>query len=553
MAHERVIRGGTVHDGSGAPGYVADVRIADGKIVEVGEALRGDDVLDASGCVVAPGFIDIHTHYDAQVFWDPGLRPSSSHGVTTVVAGNCGFTIAPTRAEHHDVIVHTLENVEDMDADTLTEGIVWEFETFPQYLDLVQSRGTMLNYTSYFGHSALRLYVMGDAAYERAAKPEEIAQMCVLLREAIDAGAAGFSSSFSYAHRGVDGKPVPSRFADRDEVEALYLAAGETGKGAVLATPGEQCSYPDFYALAAKIGRPFFWPLFALPDGRHLEHLERHREGLAQGLDVWPQVTPRPLTMQFTMADAYSLNTGTVFGELMKVGRAVRVAAYRDPEWRALAAADLEQSPMKPRWDTFEVSESDRFPELVGRRVGELARERGCSPLDVMCELAVAEDLSTRFRAYIANDDPDGVAELLTQDHVALGLSDAGAHVDQLCDAPLSTDLLGTWVRDRQVLPLERAVRMLSGQQADIFGFVGRGYVREGHWADLVVFDPDTVAPGPTTRRRDFPANGERLTCEEPVGLRHVLVNGAPIRRDEVQVPVPEDPAARPGTRPVLA
>jgi len=550
---ELVIRGGTVVDGSGAPGYAADVRIAGGTVVEIGARLTGDDVLDAAGCVVAPGFVDAHTHFDAQVFWDPGLRPTSYHGVTTVVAGNCGFTIAPTRAEHHDVIVRTLENVEDMDAATLTEGIAWEFETFPQYLDLVGARGTMLNYSCYFGHSAVRLYVMGDAAYERAATPEEIARMCALLQEGIAAGAAGFSSSFSYAYRGVDGKSVPSRLAERDEVEALYLAAGATGKGAVLATPGEQCSYPDFYALQERVGRPFFFPLFALPDGKHLDHLERHREGLARGLDVWPQVTPRPLTMQFTMADAYSLNTGQVFGELMKVGRPVRMAAYRDPEWRALAAADLEHSPMKPRWNTFEISESARFPELVGRRVGDLAREREVNPLDVMCEIAVAEDLATRFRAYIANDDPDQVAHLLAHDHVALGLSDAGAHVDQLCDAPLSTDLLGTWVSDRQVLTVEQAVHKLSGELADIFGFAGRGRLREGAWGDVVVFDPDTVAPGPTTRVRDFPADGERLTCEQPVGVRHVLVNGTPIRRDEVQLPVPEAAAERPGTRPVVA
>jgi N-acyl-D-aspartate/D-glutamate deacylase len=318
----------------------------------------------------------------------------------------------------------------------------------------------------------------------------------------------------------------------------------------VLATPGEQCTYPDFYSLQERIGRPFFWPLFAQSDGRHVEHLERHREALERGLDVWPQVTPRPLTMQFTMADAYSLNTGTVFGELMKVGRAVRLAAYRDPEWRALAAADLEHSPMKPRWETFEVSESARFPELQGRRVSELAAERGVSPLDVMCDLALAEDLETRFRAYIANDDVDAVAELLNFDHVALGLSDAGAHVDQLCDAPLSTDLLGTWVRERGVMPVERAVRMLSGQQADIFGFVGRGYVREGYWADLCVFDPDTIGPGPTTRVRDFPADGERLTAEAPTGLRHVLVNGTPIRVDEEQRDVLD---RRPGTQPEIA
>jgi N-acyl-D-aspartate/D-glutamate deacylase len=249
------------------------------------------------------------------------------------------------------------------------------------------------------------------------------------------------------------------------------------------------------------------------------------------------------------MADAYSLNTGKVFGELLKVSREVRIAAYRDPEWRAHAAADLEESPMKPRWATFEVSESKRFPELQGRRVSDLAKERGVGPLDVMCELALGEDLETRFRAYIANDERDAVADLLNHDHVVLGLSDAGAHVDQLCDAPLPTDLLGTWVRDREVMPLERAVRKLSGEPADMFGFARRGYVREGNWADLCVFDPETVSPGPTRRVRDFPADAERLTAEEPAGMRHILVNGSPIRVDERQVDLGD---FRPGTRPEM-
>ena len=187
---------------------------------------------------------------------------------------------------------------------------------------------------------------------------------------------------------------------------------------------------------------------------------------------------------------------------------------------------------MRPRWETFEVSESERFPELQGRRVTDLARERGCSPLDVMCEIAVAEDLETRFRAYIANDDVDAVADLLTHDNVVLGLSDAGAHVDQLCDAPLYTDLLGKWVRERSLMPLERAVRKLSGEPADMFGFVRRGYLREGYWADVCVFDPQTVGPGPLRRVRDFPADAERLTADQPTGVRHVLVNGTPIRSD---------------------
>ncbi len=382
MSADLVIRGGTVVDGSGQPGRVADVTVTGGMIEAIGPRLDGDVELDASGCVVAPGFIDIHTHFDAQVFWDPHLKPSSYHGVTTVVAGNCGFSIAPCRPEHHDVIVHTLESVEGMDPATLSAGIAWEFETFPDYLDLVGRRGTALNFTAYIGHTALRLYVMGDAAYERAATPEEIERMCQFVDEAMQVGAAGLSTSFSFAHRGVDGKPVPSRFAEMDEVEALFMAVGKAGKGVVLTTPGWQCEYPDVFTWQARVGRPFTCPLFALSSGKHREVVQLHEEALARGANVWPQVTPRPLTMQFTLADAYNLNIGEVFGELIKVSPGVRKAAYRDQEWRTRAFEDLEQNEggMRPRWETFEVSESEQFPELVGRRVTDIARERDCQP-----------------------------------------------------------------------------------------------------------------------------------------------------------------------------
>jgi N-acyl-D-aspartate/D-glutamate deacylase len=391
---------------------------------------------------------------------------------------------------------------------------------------------------------------MGDAAYERAATADEIRRMCQLVGEAIDVGAAGFSTSFSFAHRGAEGKPVPSRFAEMDEVEALFMAAGRAGKGVVLATPGWQCEYPDVFTWAERVGRPFTCPLFALASGKHREVAQLHAEALARGANVWPQVTPRPLTMQFTLADAYNLNVGQVFAELMKVGPDVRKAAYRDAEWRAKAYDDLETNAtgMKPRWETYEVSESEQFPDLLGRRVSDIATERGCSPFDVMCELALAEDLKTRFRAYIANDDPEEVAFLLTREHVILGLTDAGAHVDQLCDAPLPTDLLGTWVRERSLMPLERAVRKLTGEAADMFGFEKRGYLREGNFADVTVFDPATVGTGPQRRLRDLPADGERLTAEEPTGMRHVLVNGTPIRRDEGQLAF----EARPGMQPTL-
>jgi N-acyl-D-aspartate/D-glutamate deacylase len=548
MPSDLVIRGGTVFDGSGEPGRVADVAITGGLIEEIGPKLDGREELDASGCAVAPGFIDVHTHFDAQVFWDPELKPSSYHGVTTVVAGNCGFSIAPCRPEHHDVIVHTLENVEGMDANTLSAGIAWEYETFPEYLDLVHRRGTTLNFTAYIGHTALRLYVMGDAAYERAATPEEIERMCQLVDEAMGVGAAGFSTSFSFAHRGVDGKPVPSRFAEMDEVEALFMAVGKTGKGVVLTTPGWQCEYPDIFTWQPRVGRPFTCPLFALSNGKHRDVVKLHEEALANGANVWPQVSPRPLTMQFTLADAYNLNVGEVFGELIKVSPGVRKAAFRDQEWRMRAYDDLENSAtgMKPRWETFEVSESERFPELLGRRVTDIARERNTSPLDVMCELSLAEDLTTRFRAYIANDDREEVGLLLTEDHVVLGLTDAGAHVDQLCDAPSPTDLLGTWVREREIMPLERAIRKLAGEPADMFGFEGRGYLRPGYAADVTVFDPATVDPGPQRRLRDLPADGERLTNEEPTGMRHVMVNGTLIRTDERQVDLEQLPGTRP-------
>ncbi|MGH9090484.1 MAG: N-acyl-D-amino-acid deacylase family protein [Acidimicrobiales bacterium] len=550
MLADLVVRGGTVVDGSGGPGRAADVAVSDGVVVAVGPDLRGADELDATGCVVAPGFVDVHTHYDAQVFWDPALRPTSYHGVTTVVAGNCGFTIAPTRPEHHEVIVRTLENVEDMDAATLTEGIVWDFLTYPDYLELVRRRGTVLNYACYVGHSSVRLFVMGDDAYRREATPPEVEAMCRLVVEGIEAGAAGFSTSFAYTHRGMDGLPVPSRFAARDEVEALFLAAGSTGRGMVLATAGEQCTYADIYELQPRIGRPFTYPLFAQADGRHQAQLALQEEAVARGVQVWPQVTPRPLTMQFTMENPFSLNVSAVFGELLDRDREARIAAYRDPAWRQRAAADLDGVTMRPRWETCEVSESERFPELEGRRVDALARERGCRPLDVICDVAVAEDLATRFRIYIANDHEDSVGRLLAHEQVMLGLSDAGAHVGQLCDAPIPTDLLGHWVRERGTLTLERAVRKLSGEPADLFGFVRRGYLRPGYWADVCVFDPETVAPGPTSRHRDFPAGGERLAAEEPAGVRHVLVNGTPIRRDGVQLATG---GLRPGTRPEVA
>jgi len=539
-----------VVDGTGAPAVEADVAIQDGRIVAIGQGLEGDRVIDATGRVVAPGFIDIHTHFDAQVFWDPALTPSCFHGVTTVIAGNCGFSIAPTRAEHRETIALTLEGVEDMNVDTLNAGIPWDFEAFDEYLGSIERRGTALNYTAYIGHTALRLYVMGDAAYERAATDEEIERMCELVTAAIEAGAPGFATSFAQTHVGVEGKPIPSRFAERKEIEALCFAVAKTGKGVLHFAPGDNLSIQDLYELQPRVGRPFtYGALLTFPGDGHKALVALNDAGRAKGAEIWPQVSPRPLTFQMTMEEPFTLNVADCVAALMKGTREERIAAYRDPAWRDQALGELATAALSPRWQTFEVAES-RDASLVDRRLTDIAEERGVRPLDAMLDIALSEDLETRFRAVLANDDKEGVAWLLTREGVTLGLSDAGAHVGQLCDAPQATDLLGNWVRDRGVMPIEEAVRRLSGQQADIFGFSERGYLREGYCADIVVFDPATVAPGPLRRVRDFPADAERLTADQPTGVEHVIVNGTPIV--EGGSLVAEGVDARPGVRPAI-
>jgi N-acyl-D-aspartate/D-glutamate deacylase len=540
MHAELVIKGGTVVDGSGSTGIAADVAVGDGRIVEIGPGLDGERVLDATGHVVAPGFIDIHTHYDAQVFWDPALTPSCFHGVTTVVAGNCGFSIAPTRAEHRELIGRTLENVEDMDVDTLAAGIPWDFATFPEYLASVERRGVGLNYAAYIGHTALRLFAMGDEAYERAATPEEVARMQEILRASVEAGAAGFSSSFAPTHRGAEGKPVPSRLAERSEVQALVDVMAELRRGIVAFTLGEPIGLPALYELQAGAGIPFtYTALLTTPGGHHRAMVELNRAEWAKGGEVWPQVSPRPLCFAMTLAEPFTLNVNPEFAALMAADLAVRRQAYADAGWRqkVLDAWAAVTGFGTPRWDTYEIAETTAHPALAGRRLTDVAAERGVGELDALLDLALDEpDLCLRVRCTIANDDVDEVARLLVEDHVTLGLSDAGAHVGQLCDAPQATDFLGAWVRDKGVMPLEAAVAKLTKVQADLLGLVDRGSLSPGAWADVVVFDPDTVAPGPTRRVRDFPADGERLTADAPVGIRHVLVNGTPIQVDGERV-----------------
>ncbi len=539
MSDTVVIRGGTVVDGTGAPGRRADVAIESGRITEVGEGLRGDRSIDADGCIVAPGFIDIHTHYDAQVFWDPALTPSCFHGVTTVVAGNCGFSIAPIRPADRELMANTMEKVEDMNPAALLEGVPWDFETFSEYLQSVARRGTVLNFGAYIGHTALRLYAMGAEAVGRTATPAELEAMASIIRDAMDGGAVGFATSFAATHNGADGQPIPSRWADRAELEYLFKAVADTGRGVIGVNGGENLSLRDNYVLQRQLGIPFtYTAVLTAPNGGHLKALEINRQGWADGAEVWPQVTCRPLMFSLTMLEPFTFNTNPVFAELSAGTVDGRRAAYADPAWRAKVREAWEgKRQLRPRWSTMEIMESAAQPGLVGRRLSDIAAERGVDEFDALMDLTVAEpDLDVRIKIIIANDDPEGVALLLQDPHTTLGLSDAGAHVGQLCDAPLSTDLLGNWVRDRGVLSVETAVRKLSGQQADLFGFADRGYLRPGAWADVAVFDLETVSPGPVRRVRDFPANSERLTADAPTGMRHVLVNGQPIQLDGARV-----------------
>jgi len=547
---EIVIRGGTLVDGTGAPGRPADVAVAGGRIVGVGDGLEGDRVLDAGGQVVAPGFIDIHTHYDAQVFWDPWLTPSAFHGVTTVVAGNCGFSIAPIRHELVALLARTLQHVEDMSFDTLSVGVPWdEFETFPQYLDAVARRGTALNFGCYVGHTAVRLYVMGEDAYERPATADEITRMQGVVAESMAGGAMGFASSASPTHNGDGGRPVPSRVGDLDELRALLVPVRDAGRGVVALLPGGVIPNRELFAIQRQVGRPITWTalLTVLGYPYHEKVVAQNDAARAEGIEVWPQVSCRPLVFQMNLAEPFTLNARPSFAALMGMSFDQRTAAYRDPSWRAATWEELSGAVggLPFNWPAVSVAESPSHPELAGRGVVELAEERGGTPLDVVLDISLDDDLKAGFWSVLANNDPEGIAWLLPRDNVLLGLADSGAHVSQLCDACFATDLLGTWVRERAVMSIERAVHKLTGEPAGVYGLADRGTVEVGKAADLCVFDPATVAPGPLRRVVDFPADGERLTADAPVGMTHVLVNGVPIRADGA--PLPEGLDAAPG------
>ncbi len=537
--NEYVIRGGTVVDGSAAPARRADVRVRNGVIVEVGEHLTGGAQLDASGCLVTPGFVDIHTHYDPQVLWDPWLTPSSHQGVTSVVAGNCGFSLAPCRPESRTTLLHTLDKVEDMRIATLEAGVDWSFVSYADYLQRVAQAGTAINFSGYVGHTPLRMWAMGEAAWERPASTAEIGLMQEEIRRGIAAGAVGFSTDRSGFHRGAGGRAVPSVVAEQNEVEAL-MAACAAAQGLVHCAPGENFHW--LYDFQPRLGRPLTWSaILAYPAGAQskahwADKLAFHRERRSRGAAAHPQVTCRPVTFGFTMAEPTVFAMVPAFAQVLAGDREQRRALYRDADWRALARQEISHGGyIDARFETFAVGESPRA-KLRGRRVMDLAAERGCDPFDVVCDVALDDDLATRFTVTFANDDTAAVTRLLTEDGCVLGLSDAGAHTGQLCDASMPVDFLAHWVRDRDLMPLERGVRRLTGDLADLLHLPARGYVAPGFWADLLVLDWTRLAPGPVRRVHDLPGGGDRLVTDQPEGIVHMMVNGQPIRRDEATV-----------------
>jgi N-acyl-D-aspartate/D-glutamate deacylase len=548
--YELLIRGGTIVDGTGASGVRGDVAIAGGRIAAVGRVDgSARRVVDADGRVVAPGFIDVHTHYDAQVFWDRMLTISPWHGVTSVVMGNCGFGVAPTHRKDHSLITRALEKVEGMSREALEAGLGddWPFETFPEYLAALARRGTAINVGAFVGHTPVRFYVMGQAATERAATADEVSRMAAIVREAIDAGAVGFATSRSPTHVVFDGRPAPSRAADLAEVEALAATLGAAKRGVVQAAFGPDFFLDQFAAVARTNGRPFTWTALLTGmqgPGSHRPLLERSRSLQREGLPVYPQVMPRPLNFEFDWKEPFIFEGLSLFRRVSASDAEAKKRIYADPEFRRAfreRAGRHGSSRIAERWKRTTISFSPTAPELEERSVLEVADERGVDPVDLVLDLGLASNLEARFRMAAVNTDESEVAECLVDPSTMLGLSDAGAHASQLCDACFATDLLARWVREKQLLSIEAAVRMLTSRPAEIFGFTDRGRIAAGLAADLVVFDPATVAAGRLRRVHDLPAGAARLVSDSS-GIDSVIVNGVAIREGGRDAVDPEGP-----------
>jgi N-acyl-D-aspartate/D-glutamate deacylase len=546
--HDLVIRNATVCDGTGADARTGDIAVDGGRISAVvapgalgsGPKAAAREV-DAAGLVAAPGFIDLHTHYDCQLFWDPTASPSPWHGVTSVVMGNCGFTIAPCRPEDRETVMQLLLFVEGMPIDTLRAGIRWSWEEFPDYLGALERQGVGPNVAAFVGMSAVRFKAMGQAAVERAANAEEIARMQSIVRDALAAGAIGWSTSLSPTHFFGDGTPAPTRLSDDAELDAMATVSREFGHGVIELAPRTLLGTPDdkmgelelFDRLARLSGKCVsFAPLHDNPffPGSAQSILAATRERQERGAKVVAQVGCRPLELRFDFrAPCFGLENNSFWRPILHEPLEARRAKFASEEFRArLRGYDAGfKALLTPSWERMflRVPAIDAHRRLLDVSVAELARGRGVHPVDAFLDVTLAGDLADQWGVEVLNADENGVRELISSPDAVLALSDAGAHVDTLCDQGYTSYLLGHWVRELGALRLEDAVAMLSRRPAELYGLADRGVLAAGKAADVVLFDPKTVAMRPTEVVGDLPGGQSRLV-QRADGIPYVFVNG---------------------------
>jgi N-acyl-D-aspartate/D-glutamate deacylase len=546
MQFDLVVKNGVIIDGTGLPRYRGDVGVRHGRIVALGRIReRAREVLDADGQVVAPGFIDGHTHMDAQVFWDPLGTCSCWHGVTSVVMGNCGFTLAPCAAEDKALVIRNLQRAEDISPEAMEAGIRWQWTTFPEFLDCLDAQPKGINYGGYLGHSALRTYVMGERAFEQAATEDDLRAMERELRDAIRAGAIGFTTSRSPSHETPDRRPVASRLATWEEIQRLVGVMGDLNAG-IFELAGERVE-PDALReyhvrlrdLAVATGRPVTWGLFSRRESPDYwrTYLALLDETAAAGGRMFAQVHSRALSVVLSFKTNLPFDRLPVWRELRALPLAEQARRLRDPELRQRLVESARERDQRraigaearpASYDWIFVMDTPQGPH---RAVAEVARERGVDPVEAMIDLALEKDLDRFFLQPIANENQDHALELMKHPRTAVTFSDSGAHVSQIMDASLQTHLLSHWVREKQAFTLEEAVRMLSFDNATHWGFPDRGLIREGMAADLVVFDPDTVAPEMPEVVNDLPAGARRLV-QRARGIAATVVNGEILLRD---------------------
>jgi N-acyl-D-aspartate/D-glutamate deacylase len=544
-----IITGGLVVDGSGAPGRTADVVVDDGRIVAIGSVPdAAHRRIDADGLVVAPGFIDIHTHYDAQVHWDPVLSPSPHHGVTTVFGGNCGFTIAPLSGTEDDAafVRSMLARVEGIPLATLEAAVPWDWSSFGQWLQRLDGR-LAVNAGFLVGHSTVRRLVMGAEATTRAATVDERHRMVEVLDESLTAGGFGLSSSWIETHVDGAGDPVPSRAASLDELVELAGALARHPGTALEFVPGlgpfEGQQVEALVGMSRAAGRVLNWNILRAEHEQVEGKLDAFDLAAEHGAAVVALTPSEPTRLRVTLSNGMGFNTLPGWQDLFRLDVDERRHVLADVEVRRGLLDAIERAPVLKwptsalvRWGELRVAETfdARLAELDGRLVGDIAREQGRDPFDVLCDIALADGLRTYFALPALGDDDATWTRRagLWRDHRTLiGGADAGAHVDMMCGASYTTSLLGGGVRERRLLPLEAAVRALTGEPARLYGLHDRGGVAPGFRADLVVFDPERVASGPVRTVADLPGGASRLSSA-PVGIHHVLVSGRSVIAD---------------------